>query len=48
MNRLLVGEIRLSESGKFAHIPAPEGNKIELWEPENAEYERLCAGKTTY
>ena len=48
MNRPLVGEIQTCESGKFAHILAPEGNKIGLWEPDDAGYERLSAGKTTY
>ena len=48
MNSLLVGEIRLSESGKFAHTLDPEDNKIGLWEPEDAEYKKLCPGKTTY
>jgi hypothetical protein len=36
MKEPLVGEIQTSESGKFAHIPDPLGNKIGLWEPEGA------------
>jgi len=27
--------------GKFVHIMDPEGNKIELWEPNDIEYEKL-------
>lgn len=27
--------------GKFVHIMDPEGNKIELWEPNDVEYARL-------
>ena len=27
--------------GKFLHIMDPEGNKIELWEPNDAEYEKM-------
>lgn len=27
--------------GKFAHIMDPEGNKIELWEPYDTEYEKM-------
>jgi predicted enzyme related to lactoylglutathione lyase len=27
--------------GKFVHILDPEGNKIELWEPDDIEYEKL-------
>ena len=29
-----VGEMQVHEYGKFAHIMDPEGNKIELWEPQ--------------
>jgi predicted enzyme related to lactoylglutathione lyase len=34
--------------GKFVHIMDPEGNKIELWEPNDAEYEKITNGKVTY
>ncbi len=36
--------------GKFAHIMDPEGNKIELWEPEPGDttFSRLYEGKTTH
>ncbi|MBL7924144.1 MAG: VOC family protein [Bacteroidia bacterium] len=27
--------------GRFVHIMDPEGNKIELWEPNDEEYEQL-------
>lgn len=27
--------------GKFVHIMDPEGNKIELWEANDIEYEKL-------
>ena len=27
--------------GKFVHIMDPEGNKIELWEPNDLEYEKM-------
>jgi predicted enzyme related to lactoylglutathione lyase len=30
-----------AEYGKFVHIMDIEGNKIELWEPNDAEYEKL-------
>lgn len=29
--------------GKFVHILDVEGNKVELWEPNDAEYEKLGA-----
>jgi len=29
-----IGEMQVFDYGKFAHIMDPEGNKIELWEPE--------------
>jgi predicted enzyme related to lactoylglutathione lyase len=33
----IVDKIEASEYGKFVHIMDIEGNKIELWEPNNAE-----------
>jgi predicted enzyme related to lactoylglutathione lyase len=29
------------EYGKFIHILDVEGNKVELWEPDDAAYEKL-------
>ena len=48
----LVGELRKEgvtvldtietfDYGKFVHILDVEGNKIELWEPEDAAYEKM-------
>ena len=34
------------EYGKFVHILDNEGNKIELWEPNDTEYEKLVQGRT--
>lgn len=34
--------------GKFVHIMDPEGNKIELWEPEDIAYEKAGDGPTTH
>ncbi len=42
--------IETVEYGKFVHILDPEGNKIELWEPNDIEYEKLgiqLGSKTT-
>lgn len=33
--------IEVYDYGKFVHILDPEGNKIELWEPNDIEYEKL-------
>ena len=33
----ILDEISVYEYGKFVHICDPEGNKIELWEPIEAE-----------
>lgn len=33
--------IETYDYGKFAHILDAEGNKLELWEPNDAEYEKL-------
>jgi predicted enzyme related to lactoylglutathione lyase len=32
--------------GKFIHIMDPEGNKIELWEPNDREYGKITGGLT--
>jgi len=34
------------EYGNFSHIMDPEGNKIELWEPNDEEYKKLLDGIT--
>ncbi|MEP7197367.1 MAG: VOC family protein [Saprospiraceae bacterium] len=34
------------EYGRFAHILDPEGNKIELWEAYDEEYEKIVGGLT--
>lgn len=39
----VVGDIQVFEYGKFAHILDPEGTKIELWEANDEEYEKLLA-----
>lgn len=46
----VLDEIQSYEYGKFVHILDPEGNKIELWEPDDVEYEKLgrqLGAKTT-
>ncbi len=35
----LVDEIETYDYGKFVHIEDPEGNRIELWEPVDREFE---------
>jgi predicted enzyme related to lactoylglutathione lyase len=32
--------------GKFVHILDPEGNKIELWEPVDEDYDKIVDGRT--
>jgi predicted enzyme related to lactoylglutathione lyase len=39
-------EIEALEYGKFVHILDPEGNKIELWEPNDIEYDKIVGGRT--
>lgn len=36
-----IGKTEVHDYGKFAHIMDPEGNKIELWEPNDEEYSKL-------
>lgn len=40
-------EIESYEYGKFVHILDPEGNKLELWEPNDEEYDK-CIGPRTF
>lgn len=37
----IVDKIETVEYGKFVHILDVEGNKIELWEPDDIEFEKL-------
>ncbi|MBA3648318.1 MAG: VOC family protein [Chitinophagales bacterium] len=37
----IVDKIETADYGKFVHIIDIEGNKIELWEPNDIEYEKL-------
>ncbi len=37
----VVDEIESVEYGKFVHIMDIESNKIELWEPNDIEYEKI-------
>jgi predicted enzyme related to lactoylglutathione lyase len=42
--------IETFDYGKFVHIMDPEGNKLELWEPNDIEFEKLglqMGSKTT-
>ena len=43
----IVGEMQTLEYGKFAHIVDLEGNKIELWEPNDEGYEGMVKDHTT-
>lgn len=42
----VLDEIEVYEYGKFVHIMDPEGNKIELWEPNDDVYDTLVDGRT--
>jgi len=42
------GELQEFEYGKFAHIMDPEGNKIELWEPNDEQYDKMVGDQVTY
>lgn len=37
----VIGEIESFEYGKFAHIMDPDGQKIELWEPNDNAYDQM-------
>ncbi len=42
----VVDEIETFDYGKFVHILDIEGNKIELWEPDDSEYNKIVDGRT--
>ncbi len=42
----LTDEIETFSYGKFVHILDSEGNKIELWEPNDLEYDSIVLGRT--
>lgn len=42
----VIGEVTEESYGRFVHIRDPEGNRIELWEPNDAEYESMLEGVT--
>ncbi len=42
----VVDEIEVYEYGKFVHIMDIEGNKIELWEPNDEEYDKILEVRT--
>ncbi len=43
---IIVDQIEVFEYGKFVHILDLEGNKIELWEPNDVEYNNIVKGRT--
>jgi predicted enzyme related to lactoylglutathione lyase len=45
-NVTVLDEIEVFEYGKFVHILDVEGNKIELWEPIDSEYDKIVKGRT--
>jgi predicted enzyme related to lactoylglutathione lyase len=42
----IADDIEVLEYGKFVHILDLEGNKIELWEPNDIEYDQIVGGRT--
>lgn len=46
----IVDSVQTADYGKFVHILDLEGNKLELWEPNDVEYEKMgkqMGAKTT-
>jgi predicted enzyme related to lactoylglutathione lyase len=43
---MIVDSIESFDYGKFVHILDNEGNKIELWEPVDAEYDKMANVRT--
>jgi catechol 2,3-dioxygenase-like lactoylglutathione lyase family enzyme len=40
------GEVQVEPYGRFAHIMDGDGRRVELWEPVDAEYEKILDGVT--
>lgn len=40
-NVTILDKVETYDYGKFVHIMDIEGNKIELWEPNDIEYEKM-------
>ena len=43
---VVTDNIEVYEYGKFVHIMDIEGNKIELWEPKDEEYDKILNVRT--
>jgi predicted enzyme related to lactoylglutathione lyase len=43
---IFIDEIKKFEYGKFNHLLDIEGNKIELWEPNDIEFDKIVVGRT--
>jgi predicted enzyme related to lactoylglutathione lyase len=43
---VVTDNIEVYEYGKFVHIMDIEGNKIELWEPKDEEYDKILKVRT--
>ena len=43
---VITDKIESVEYGKFVHILDAEGNKVELWEPNDVEYDQIVNGRT--
>lgn len=42
----ILDKIEAFEYGKFVHILDGDGNKVELWEPNDVEYDKIVKGRT--
>lgn len=42
----VVDAIETVEYGKFVHVLDVEGNKIELWEPNDIEFDKIAEART--
>lgn len=43
----IVDKIESFEYGQFVHIMDAEGNLVELWEPNDIEYDKIVIGRTS-
>lgn len=43
-----IDSVQRDATGAFVHIMDPEGNRLQLWEPNDVEYDKLGPGTTVY
>ena len=46
LNDVVIGEVTVHDYGRFVHITDCDGRTVELWEPDDSQYEKIVEGRT--